>query len=261
MNNPLQTLQAYLIKNSPIAVAFSGGMDSSLLALSAQRTIPGNYVALLVNSAFMSESELNIARATAEKYSINLREIRIEVLGNPSVTANSDLRCYHCKKEIFKKLFEEAGNSILCDGSVLDDEDDYRPGKKALAELGVASPLAECGFGKKEVAQALLKLGAPEVIRPAQSCLATRIVTNEEITREKLRQIEHGEIILKNAGLEFFRLRHHGEIARIEVNPEFRHDALDIIFSVSQSIKSLGFRHIVLDVEGYLKGSMNRLQT
>ncbi len=259
MQKNLSQLKEFLLRCEKVAIAYSGGMDSSFLALMAQKNIPGKYVALLVNSSFMTESELNIARATAKKYNLNLREIRVEVLDNVLITANSDLRCYHCKKEIFKYLLEEAKGATLCDGSVVDDAEDYRPGKKALAELGVASPLAECNFDKKMIAQGLEALGASELARTAQSCLATRIVTGDAITATKLKQIEQGEILLHSAGLDYFRLRHHGEIARIETAPEQRHDSLDKITKISSKLKSLGFKHVALDVDGYIKGSMNRM--
>jgi uncharacterized protein len=206
----------------------------------------------------MAESELNIARATAEKYHLNLREIPIDVLAEPLVCANSPMRCYYCKKRIFERLLVEADGATLCDGSVIDDAQDYRPGKKALAELGIKSPLLECGFTKEMVEKELNQLGADEVIRPAQSCLATRIATDVPLTPAKLKQIEKGEILLRQAGLEYFRLRHHGEVARIEVQPDSAHDALDRIASISEDLKKLGFKHVALDVDGYIKGSMNR---
>lgn len=260
MQKNLDRLKQFLLETRPVFIAYSGGMDSSFLALMAQKTIPGEYTALLVNSSFMAESELNIARATAKKYGLNLKGIRIEVLGNSLITGNSDLRCYHCKIEIFKRLVEEAQGAVLCDGSVVDDENDYRPGKKALSEFGIASPLADCGFSKEMIVIGLKELGAAELVRPAQSCLATRIVTNSEITAQKLKQIEQGEILLREAGLDYFRLRHHGEVARIEVEPNARHDSLDKIAAISSELKNLGFKHITIDVDGYSKGSMNRLQ-
>ncbi|MEW6713020.1 MAG: hypothetical protein AB1403_24585, partial [Candidatus Riflebacteria bacterium] len=232
---------------------------SSFLALVAKQTIPDRYETILVNSAFMAESEMNIARATAQKYGLNFREIRIDVLQNPLVTINSKERCYHCKKAIFKRLLEESGDAILCEGSVTDDEDDYRPGKKALSELKIISPLKDCGFSKKMVAQGLEKLGAHELIRPAQSCLATRIVTDQKITLSALQQIEQGEKILREAGLDYFRLRHHGEVARIETSSQNLHEALDRISTIADDLKKLGFKHVALDVEGYRKGSMNRI--
>jgi uncharacterized protein len=215
-------------------------------------------VALLVSSEFMAQSELNIAYATAEKYNLKLKTVKISVLNDLQVIKNSKERCYYCKKAIFTRLLAETGGATLCDGSVTDDDDDFRPGKRALAELGVRSPLKECGFSKSMVAEALKELGATELVRPAQSCLATRIATNEPISLNKLQQIEKGEAILREAGLNYFRLRYHHEVARIEVSPSALHESLDRIASISDELKKLGFKHIALDVDGYNKGSMNR---
>ncbi|MFZ5952083.1 MAG: ATP-dependent sacrificial sulfur transferase LarE [Candidatus Rifleibacteriota bacterium] len=254
----MQKLKELLLEKGRVCIAFSGGMDSSFLALVAKQAIPERYETIMVNSAFMAESEMNIARATAQKYGLKFREIRIDILQEPLVTDNSKERCYHCKKAIFKRLLEISEGAILCEGSVTDDDNDYRPGKKALAELRIVSPLRDCGFSKKMVAEGLEKLGAHELVRSAQSCLATRIVTDQKITLSALQQIEQGEKILRETGLDYFRLRHHGEVARIETSPQNLHEALDRILTVSDDLKKLGFKHIALDVEGYRKGSMNR---
>ncbi len=252
-------LKSFFFQSPRVCIAFSGGMDSSFLALAAKQTIPDRYETILVNSAFMAESEMNIARATAQKYGLKFREIRIDILQNPLVSCNSKERCYHCKKAIFKRLLEESEGAVLCEGSVTDDNDDYRPGKKALAELNIVSPLRDCGFSKKMAAEGLKGLGANELTRPAQSCLATRIVTNQKITLSALQQIEQGEKILREAGLDYCRLRHHGEVARIEASPQHLHEALNCISTIADDLKKLGFKHIALDVEGYRKGSMNRI--
>jgi uncharacterized protein len=258
MFQKLKKLEKYLSDHENVTIAFSGGMDSAFLTLMARKIMPDNYRALLVNSEFMAQSELNIARSIAEKYKLNLKEIRINVLANAMVCCNDINRCYHCKKAIFTRLLEESGSAVLCDGSVTDDDNDYRPGKKALKELGIRSPLKDCGFSKHHVAEGLKQLGAAEVIRPAQSCLATRIVTHETIEKKKLEQIEQGENLLRKAGLSFFRLRHHNDIARIEVNSDELHLALDKIKPVIAEFKNLGYRYVTLDLEGYNKGSMNR---
>ncbi|MGM0599389.1 MAG: ATP-dependent sacrificial sulfur transferase LarE [Candidatus Rifleibacteriota bacterium] len=258
MFQQLKKLEKYLLDHENVAVAFSGGMDSTFLTLMARKVMPDNYRALLVNSEFMAQSELNIARSIAEKNKLNLKEIRIDVLTNAMVCCNDINRCYHCKKAIFSRLLEEAGSAVLCDGSVTDDDNDYRPGKKALKELKIKSPLKDCGFSKELVAKGLKQLGAAELIRPAQSCLATRIVTHETIEKKKLEQIEQGEKLLRKAGLRFFRLRHHNDIARIEVGCDELDQALEKIKTVVCEIKNLGYRHVTLDLEGYNKGSMNR---
>jgi uncharacterized protein len=174
------------------------------------------------------------------------------------VCCNDSERCYHCKKAIFKRLLKESECAVLCEGSVTDDDDDFRPGKKALQELKIKSPLKDCGFSKAMVAEGLKQLGAAELVRPAQSCLATRIVSYETIEKSKLEQIEKGENLLRQAGLKLFRLRHHNEIARIEVGRDELDQALEKIKTVVAAIKNLGYRYVTLDVEGYNKGSMNR---
>lgn len=254
----LEKLQQYLLSLKNVAIAYSGGMDSTLLTLMAKKSMPDNYIALLVNSEFMAQSELNIARSVAETNGLNLKEIRLNILTNAMVCCNDSERCYHCKKAIFKRLLKESDGAILCEGSVTDDDDDYRPGKKALQELRIRSPLKDCGFSKALVADGLKQLGVAELVRPAQSCLATRIVTNEIILKETLKKIEEGEKLLSKTGLKFFRLRHHGDIARIEVGCDELNQALEKVKTVAEELKSLGYRHVTLDVEGYSKGSMNR---
>lgn len=255
----LNLLQALMVAHKQAVVAFSGGMDSSLLALAAQRYIPDGYLAILVNSEFMSANEMRIARAIAQKHSLRFREIKIIALDEPLVAANPPLRCYHCKKVIFKKILAEAqpGQTVY-EGSVTDDNDDYRPGKKAIKELAITSPLLECGFSKAMVGEVLQHWGAANLIRPAQSCLATRIETDTPIDKAVLQQIEKAEELLREHGLAYCRLRHHNNIARIEVAPDQIHRALDIIASLAQPLKSLGYQHVCIDAGGYQKGSMNR---
>ncbi len=255
----LEQIKTFMQSAPVIVIAFSGGMDSSLLAILAQKFVPEKYQAFLVVSEFMPETELSIARSTAAQFDLTLKEVRLDVLSDHLVADNSKDRCYYCKKAIFKRLLDLTGSSVLCEGSVTDDKSDYRPGKRALKELGIRSPLLEAGFSKEMVAEALAFYGAAELVRPAQSCLATRIVCNTAITRESLQQIEQGEKLLIDAGLTYVRLRHHGELARIEVLPEERHKALDLTGSLSQELKLIGFKHICIDVDGYQKGSMNRL--
>lgn len=254
-------LADFFSRYKSVIIAFSGGMDSSMLALAAQRFASQNYLAILVNSEFMTAEELCIARTTAAKHNLHMKEICLQVLNEPLVTENSCKRCYYCKKLVFSQLLAEAASGqIICDGSVTDDDTDYRPGKIAIKELNVKSPLHECGFSKALVAEILTAWGADELIRPAQSCLATRITTGSKITSLKLQQIEAGEKLLHQAGLGYCRLRHHDEVARIEVEAGDRHRALDIVQGISDQLKSLGFKHICIDVTGYQKGSMNQKQ-
>jgi len=255
----LNLLQALMVAHKQAIVAFSGGMDSSLLALAAQRYIPDGYQAILVDSEFMSANEMRIARAIVQKHSLKFKEISVSALDEPLVAANPPLRCYHCKKAIFKKILAEAQpGQTVCEGSVTDDNDDYRPGKKAIKELAITSPLLECGFSKAMVGEVLQYWGAANLIRPAQSCLATRIETDTPIDKAVLQQIEKAEELLRKNGLTYCRLRHHNNLARIEVAPDQIHRALDIIASLAQPLRSLGYQHVCIDAGGYQKGSMNR---
>ena len=254
----LDRLQSCLLELRQVLVAFSGGMDSSLLTMAAQRFIPDGYQAILVDSEFMAASEIRIARATAIKHGLKLKEIKIRALAEPLVAANPALRCYHCKKAIFTRILAEAQpQQKVCEGSVTDDNTDYRPGKKALKELNICSPLLDCGFSKAMVAEVLQLWGAANLIRPAQSCLATRIETGTPIEAAILLKIEKGEELLHQAGLTNCRLRHHQNLARIEVESDQIHRALDIAAGLARQLKALGYKHVCIDIGGYQKGSMN----
>ena len=256
----LDSLRSCLERLQPVAIAFSGGMDSSLLALAAHKFLPDSYQAILVDSEFMSATEMRTARAVALKHGFKLKEIKVSPLADPLVTANPALRCYHCKKAIFTSILAEAGaGNQVCEGSVTDDTDDYRPGRQALKELGIASPLLDCGFSKSMVGEVLRHWGAANLVRPAQSCLATRMETGTAISIEVLQNIERGEELLLAAGLTQCRLRHHGNLARIEVAPGQVHRALDIASSLSRQLAELGYKHVCIDIAGYRKGSMNRI--
>ncbi len=254
----LEKLNHFFMMQKTVMIAFSGGMDSSFMSLIAHRHIPGSYRSVFVNSPFMSAEETRIARATASRYSLLFEETDVNPLTAPEVVENNPQRCYHCKKFVFQHLLNlMKPGEILCEGSVTDDYDDYRPGKVAIKELKVYSPLQASGFSKALIAEVLQALDASELIRPGQSCLATRIATGSAITSDKLLQIARGEELLRNAGLGFCRLRHHGNLARIEARPGDRHKALDAGAMLKSQFAELGFKHICVDIAGYQRGSMN----
>lgn len=254
----LEKLQLFFTGAKNVIVAFSGGMDSSFLVLAAHKYLPGRCQAVLVNSEFMSAGEIQIARTVALKSHFALKEIEIKTLNEPLIASNQTLRCYHCKKLIFQRIIAESQpEQTVCEGSVTDDIDDYRPGRLAIKELGISSPLLACGISKEMVAEVLQCWGAAHLIRSAQSCLATRIETGSPITPEILQQIEKGEHLLNAAGVKYFRLRHHNNLARIEVAPDQIHRTIDILSELSSSFRKLGYKHVCIDVNGYQKGSMN----
>lgn len=254
----IEKLDQFFMSQPAFLIAFSGGMDSSFLALAASRYKPDAYRAVLVNSPFMSAEETQTARLTATRYGLKYEEVKVDPLLCDNVVRNDPQRCYHCKKMIFSGLLEllQPGETI-CEGSVTDDDNDHRPGKVAINELNVRSPLRESGFSKIIIAEILRANDAGEIVRPGQSCLATRIATGSQITSDKLLQIATGEAMLRLAGLKFCRLRHHGNLARIEVDAAELHRALDVISTLTEQLKSIGFKHICIDISGYRRGSMN----
>ncbi|MBF0407529.1 MAG: ATP-dependent sacrificial sulfur transferase LarE [Candidatus Riflebacteria bacterium] len=241
-----------------IRIAFSGGMDSSFLALAAKKSGIRNIETHFVVSELITKAESIRARNISEKYGFHFSERQISVLQDPLISENPAERCYHCKKAIFSMLMENLpAGWILCDGTQLSDADDHRPGKRALKELGVKSPLVEAGIDKRMIIDALRFWQASDLIRSPQPCLATRFPVGTHITDELLRKIEAGEEILKNTGLTNLRLRYHKDIARIEVAPENIEEAAGLMKGCVEEIKNLGFKFVTLDLAGYKTGSMN----
>jgi len=241
-----------------VVIAYSGGMDSGFLGLAAKKAIPKTFRMFLAASEVMPHSELEKAQKLAERFSLPLKIINLSVFSTTGFSENSKARCYYCKKGIFSQLLKEAPEGwFLCDGSNADDRKDFRPGKKALAELGVRSPLEEAGFNKNMIREVLSAWKAEELIRPPQACLATRIPVGMQITPTILEQIAKGENCLRKVGLQMFRLRYHKEVARIEVPQSEIFSAMKLIAPVVPELKNLGFKHVSIDIEGYRQGSMN----
>ncbi|MDR3325122.1 MAG: ATP-dependent sacrificial sulfur transferase LarE [Spirochaetaceae bacterium] len=244
------------------AVAFSGGVDSSLLCYAAVRALGEGALAITVVSPMLPKTEIACAQRMAALVGIahvliDEDEIDEEVAANPAD------RCYHCKKREFGAIARAAadrGVLTVFDGSNVDDEGDYRPGLRALSELKIASPLREAGLGKAEIRELSRRFDLPTWDKPAFACLASRIPYGEEINREKLARIEGAEAALRGAGFVQFRVRCHGDIARIEVAPEERRRFFDevLLDDVSGKIKALGFLYVAFELEGYRMGSLNR---
>jgi uncharacterized protein len=245
------------------AVAFSGGVDSALLLkLCADMLGAGNVLALTAVSELNPARELNSARRIAEYCGVRLMEARISVLEAPEVASNPRDRCYHCKKAIFGRLLEIAQNEgffTLLDGSNASDRGDYRPGKKAAAELGVLSPFDLADITKAEIRAKSKELGLPNWNAPAAACLATRIPTGTPLTAEALLRVEKAEDALIALGFPGCRVRLHGNIARIEAPREdVEKIANDLArLRIVEALKFIGFDFITLDLEGYRMGSMN----
>jgi pyridinium-3,5-biscarboxylic acid mononucleotide sulfurtransferase len=244
------------------AVAFSGGVDSSYLCKAAREELGDGAIAITIVSPMLPKSELGDARKVA--CLVGIRHILVESPEIEEVVAvNPKDRCYHCKKREFASIAAAArkeGVSLVLDGTNVDDEGDYRPGMRAIAELGVASPLREAGLGKEEIRELSRRSSLPTSEKPAFACLASRIPYGERIDAAKLGRIEKAEDFLRGLGLRQFRVRSHGDLARIEVDPAerpklFSEAKLD---SIARAFESFGFLYSSLDLAGYKQGNLNK---
>ncbi len=262
LDDKLKKLNTLLQQAGKVAIAYSGGVDSSFLAAIAFKILGKNCLALTIDSIFIPRDELMEAKAFAEQIGIP-HKIITPGLPDDSVLANTPERCYLCKKRIFGALKEyasERGFSILMDGSNIDDLSDYRPGMKAIGELKVQTPLVECEFTKSDIREASKKLGLSTWNRPSLACLASRIPYHTEITESNLRTIEKAEAFLSNLGFKQFRVRHHDNLARIEVAAEERHLLFDEekMESIARELKDIGYTFVTLDLESYRTGRLNQ---
>ncbi len=244
------------------AIAFSGGVDSTLLAKLAYDILGDNALAITIVGDMHSKTEIQEGRELAKKIGIPHVEIDITGLSIEGFNDNTKERCYHCKKYLFDLITKKAneyGITNIFDGSNVDDLSDYRPGMKALKELNIISPLKEAGFSKAEIREFSKEVSLPTWNKPAFACLASRIPYGTKIGKDNLSMVEKGEDYLNQIGFRQYRVRHHGEIARIEIEVSELHKALDskIIKLIDDKFKEIGFKYVALDLSGYKQGSMN----
>ncbi|MGE5177178.1 MAG: ATP-dependent sacrificial sulfur transferase LarE [Hyphomicrobiales bacterium] len=238
-------------------VAYSGGVDSAFLLAEAHRALGDDAVGVIARSASLPESELRDALAVAAARGIPVRVIETRELERADYRANAGDRCYHCKSELFERLEQTAraeGFASLAYGAVTDDLGDVRPGMRAAEEFRVRAPLLEAGLGKLEVRLLARRLGLPVWDKPQSACLASRIPIGDEVTAEKLGQVERAEASIRaRFGPRVLRVRHHGALALIEVGPEdlARMRAPDVLASISECLEPLGFTRVELDERGY----------
>ena len=260
-NELYQALCRAVAALGPAAVAFSGGVDSALLLRAAVDALgKDRVIAVTVRSVCVSQSERQDAAQFCEAQGIRQIIVDFPVLDVPGFRENPPERCYVCKRALFEAIMEAAaaqGYSTVIEGTNRDDDPGDRPGMRALAELGVRSPLREAGLTKAEIRAISKHLGLPAWDKPALACLATRIATGEEITAEKLRMVEQAEAFLLERGFRQVRVRVHGRLARIEVPTDAIKRLLELGEETAACFRALGFVHICVDLEGYRTGSMN----
>jgi pyridinium-3,5-biscarboxylic acid mononucleotide sulfurtransferase len=249
---------------SSAVIAFSGGVDSSLLSVIATEVIGKNSLIVFAKSPVVPDAEFHAARKLAKQWKFNYLEIEHDQLEMPEFVCNSRDRCYHCKVDLLRRLKQLAsGKKIkwVCEGSNYDDLGDYRPGLRAVADLAVRSPLAESFMTKAEIRETAKQRGLENWDKPSSPCLASRVPYGTNITPEILEKIEKCEAYLKDLGIKQVRLRHHGDVARIEVAEP---DICILAESenrkkVIEAIKNLGYKYVALDLQGFRSGSLNEV--
>jgi pyridinium-3,5-biscarboxylic acid mononucleotide sulfurtransferase len=260
----LDSLQAYLRSLGRVLVAYSGGVDSAYLAWVAHRALGSNMLAIIADSPSLARTQLADAIAFAEELTIPLEVVATSELDRPEYVRNDAQRCFFCKDELFT-LMEELrvarGFDAIAYGVNLDDQGDFRPGQKAAISHAVVAPLLDAGLTKEEIRSLARSAGLRVWDKPASACLSSRIEYGRPVTREALDVVEKGEDALRALGFRQVRVRHHGEIVRIEIAREELERALvpAMAAEFTRIFKGLGFKFVTLDLEGFRSGSMNAL--
>jgi uncharacterized protein len=255
-------LEARLSALGSVLVAYSGGVDSAFLGITAARVLGDRSICVTADSPSYPDRHRDLAIGTARAFHLRHEMVPTSEVDNPAYRANPANRCYYCKHELYTQLTAIArarGFNAVADGSNADDRGDYRPGRQAAREFGVVSPLDEAGLTKAEIRELARRAGMSSWDEPASACLSSRIPYHSEVTEEKLRTIDAAERVLRDLGFRICRVRHHDTIARLELGRDEIARAFEprIAAAIDRGLRALGYEHVTVDLRGYRLGSLN----
>jgi pyridinium-3,5-biscarboxylic acid mononucleotide sulfurtransferase len=255
-------LDARLASLGSVLVAYSGGIDSAFLAVTAARVLGDRSICITADSPSYPDHHRDLAIGTARAFHLHHEMVRTSEVDNPDYRANPANRCYYCKHELYSRLTtiaRERDFAAVVDGSNADDRGDYRPGRQAAREFGVISPLDEAGLTKDDIRELARLAGMETWDEPASACLSSRIPYHSEVTEEKLRTIDAAERVLRGLGFRICRVRHHDTIARLELGKDEIARAFEpeTAAAIDRELRALGYAHVTVDLRGYRLGSLN----